>query len=206
MSNIDRTIAPIRPALTHLRQTDAHFQWQQWVANNKTILIAAAGVLAIVSIALLLASRYQAALPAGINSSQASGQSLTAPEPSSNVLAPFAQLTQEQAQQTAQDQLARFVELQMQLEQLFTNTEWAAESLTQAKETALLGDNYFQNENYRDAFSQYQSAADELLATIERGKNCGRLGHTTDHHQHRPIGPSSITTSIIPSARILPKR
>ena len=80
MSNIDRTIAPIRPALTHLRQTDAHFQWQQWVANNKTILIAAAGVLAIVSIALLLASRYQAALPAGIDSSQASGQSLTTPE------------------------------------------------------------------------------------------------------------------------------
>ena len=175
MSNIDRTIAPIRPALTHLRQTDAHFQWQQWVANNKTILIATAGVLAIVSIALLLASRYQAALPAGIDSSQASGQSVTTPEPSSNVLAPFAQLTQEQAQQTAQDQLARFVELQMQLEQLFTNTEWAAESLTQAKETALLGDNYFQNENYRDAFSQYQSAADELLATIERGKTAVAL-------------------------------
>ena len=169
MSKNHRPIAPIRPALTHLRQTDTDPWWQQWLSANKIVLVAAAGVIAIASIALGLASRYQTALPEGVIGQQGPRQSTTTSETKADALAPFAQLTQAQAQQTAQDQLARFVELQLQLEQSFTDSKWAAESLTKAKETALLGDTYFQNERYREAFSQYQSAGDELFATIERG-------------------------------------
>ena len=169
MSKNHRPIAPIRPALTHLRQTDTDPRWQQWLSANKIVLVAAAGVIAIASIALGLASRYQTALPEGVIGQQGPRQSITTSETKTDTLGPFAQLTQAQAQQTAQDQLARFVELQLQLEQSFTDSKWAAESLTTAKETALLGDTYFQNERYREAFSQYQSAGAELFAPIERG-------------------------------------
>ena len=66
MSKNHRPIAPIRPALTHLRQTDTDPRWQQWLSANKIVLVAAAGVIAIASIALGLASRYQTALPEGV--------------------------------------------------------------------------------------------------------------------------------------------
>ncbi|NCF33037.1 MAG: hypothetical protein GWP50_05650, partial [Proteobacteria bacterium] len=170
-----RSIATIRPALTHLSDNNAKPQWQrwrQWLDANKAVLVAAAGVLAIITVASLLASRYQAAAPIINNEQQkpSAFQSNTAQAPASETAAPFAQLSQEQAQQTAQDQLGRFVELQLQLEQLFANTNWAIESIAEAKETALLGDNFFQRNNYLEAFSQYQTAADQLAATIEQGK------------------------------------
>ena len=170
-----RSIATIHPALTHLSGNNAKPQWQrwrQWLDANKAVLVAAAGVLAIVTVASLLASRYQAAAPITNNEQQdlSAFQSNTAQAQAGETAAPFAQLSQEQAQQTAQDQLGRFVELQLQLEQLFANTNWAIESVAEAKETALLGDNFFQRNNYLEAFSQYQRAADQLAATIEQGK------------------------------------
>jgi negative regulator of sigma E activity len=143
-----RPIATIRPALTHLSGNNAKPQWQrwrQWLDANKAVLVAAAGVLAIVTVASLLASRYQAAAPITNNEQQdlSAFQSNTAQAPASETAAPFAQLSQEQAQQTAQDQLGRFVELQLQLEQLFANTNWAIESIAEAKETALWATIFF---------------------------------------------------------------
>lgn len=171
MSASQRPITPVQPALSHLRKARIQPQWQQWLLTNKIVLVASAGVLALVAVASLFASRYQAAIPdLAAATQQLAAQDSTSEPLTAPTAAPFAQLSAAQAQQTAQDQLARFVELQLTLEEKFTDTSWATDSVEQAKATALLGDSFFQNQNYREAFDQYQRAAAELALSIERGE------------------------------------
>ena len=166
-----RPITPVQPALSHLRKARTQPQWQQWLLTNKAVLVATAGVLAVVAVASLLASRYQAAIPdLAADTQQLAAQNTTSEPLTGPIAAPFAQLSAAQAQQTAQDQLGRFVELQLMLEEKFTSTSWATDSIEQAKATALLGDSFFQNQNYREAFEQYQRAAAELDLSIKQGE------------------------------------
>ena len=171
MQEIQRPIKSVRPALSHLQEVDAGQGWQDWLAANKPAVIAAVCIFSLLAVASLLASRYQFAPTVQAPNNQqtenisAGGDPIPADKP-----APFAQLTLEQAQQAARDELGRFVEQQLQLEQQFNVGEWASEAISGATDTALLGDEYFQTKDYFNALANYQRAADQIEKTIQLGQ------------------------------------
>ncbi|HCY04832.1 MAG TPA: hypothetical protein DHU16_05215 [Gammaproteobacteria bacterium] len=171
MQEMQRPINSVRPALSHLKEVDARQGWQDWLAANKPAVIASVCIFSLLAVASLLASRYQFAPPVQAPNNQqtrnipAGGDPTPADSP-----APFAQLTLEQAQQAARDELGRFVEQQLQLEQQFNVGEWATEAMGGATDTALLGDEYFQTQDYFNALENYQRAADQIEQTIQLGQ------------------------------------
>ena len=171
MQEIQRPIKSVRPALSHLKEVDARQGWQDWLAANKPAVIASVCIFSLLAVASLLASRYQFTPPVQAPNSQQTRNISTASDPTpADSPAPFAQLTIEQAQQAARDELGRFVEQQLQLEQQFNVGEWATEAMGGATDTALLGDEYFQTQDYFNALANYQRAADQIEQTILLGQ------------------------------------
>ena len=116
MQETQRPIKSVRPALSHLKEVDARQGWQDWLSANKPAVIAAVCIFSLLAVASLLASRYQFAPPVQAPNSQHTRNISTASDPTpADSPAPFAQLTIEQAQQAARDELGRFVEQQLQL-------------------------------------------------------------------------------------------
>lgn len=171
MQDLQRPITTIRPALSHLSAVDAQRGWQSTLAANKPAVIAAVCIFSLLAVASLLASRYQFEPSVQISSDpQTPSTSPVRNASSADTAAPFAQLTLEQAQQAARDELGRFVERQLQLEQNFSLGGWAAEAMVAATDAALLGDEYFQAQDYFQALANYQRAADQIEQTIQRGE------------------------------------
>ena len=171
MQEIQRTINSVRPALSHLQTAETQRTWQQWLTANKPAVIAAVCIFSLLAVSILLASRYQFAAPLAIsgNPKIPDGSPATA-QTADPTAAPFAQLTLEQAQQTARDELGRFVEQQLQLEERFNLGDWSTASMEGATDTALLGDEYFQTQDYLNALANYQQAADQIEQTIQLGQ------------------------------------
>ena len=86
--------------------------------------------------------------------------------------APFAAVQREQARAKAQEKLAEFVELQLQLEETMQVGTWGQAQLDKAKSLATEGDEQFLDERYPESLEAYDAAARELAALIEAG---GRL-------------------------------
>ena len=82
---------------------------------------------------------------------------------------PFEALLREQARTEAQDELARFVELEIELREAMQVETWAAEAYEAAKNLAHAGDESFVEERYTAAIDNYRSAADALEALIAEG-------------------------------------
>ncbi len=171
MQEIQRPINTVRPALSHLQATETQRGWQQWLTANKPAVIAAVCIFSLLAIAIPLASRYQLAAPLATTDNPQIPSNSPAPDQTTvPATAPFAQLTLEQAQQTARDELGRFVEQQLQLEQRFNLGDWSTASMEGATDTALLGDEYFQTQDYLNALANYQQAADQIEQTIQLGQ------------------------------------
>ncbi|MCB1686249.1 MAG: hypothetical protein R3E82_04530 [Pseudomonadales bacterium] len=83
---------------------------------------------------------------------------------------PFAALMREQAREGAQTELARFVELQIALEQEMQVGAWGKAELDAAKSEATRGDELFVAEQFERALEAYGSAADMLAALIDEGR------------------------------------
>ena len=58
-----------------------------------------------------------------------------------------------------------------------------------ATETALLGDEYFQTQDYLNALANYQQAADQIEQTIQLGQT-KLTSHRCGYICHQRIGPS----------------
>ena len=84
---------------------------------------------------------------------------------------PFEALRREQARTEAQDELARFVEREIELRETLSVEGWADAALEAAKERAHEGDEAFVGERYPEAIEQYRAAADALAALIADGQN-----------------------------------
>ncbi|MEZ5560785.1 MAG: hypothetical protein R3E86_19845 [Pseudomonadales bacterium] len=85
-------------------------------------------------------------------------------------LPPYQQVLREQARADAQAELARFVELQLQLEQQMTVGAWGADEYERAKSLAAAGDEAFVREQFEPALAGYRDATAALQALIERGR------------------------------------
>ena len=82
---------------------------------------------------------------------------------------PFEALRREQARTEAQDELARFVEREIELREAMQVETWAAEAYEAAKNLAHAGDESFVDERYTAAIDNYRRAADALEALIAEG-------------------------------------
>jgi len=85
-------------------------------------------------------------------------------------LPPFQHLQRQQAREQAQEELARFVELQIQLEEEMQVGAWGADDYQAAQDLATAGDEEFVREAFRESLASYEAAADALAALIERGR------------------------------------
>lgn len=84
--------------------------------------------------------------------------------------APFAALQRQQAREQASEMLARFVELQLQLEESMQVGAWGQAQLDNAKSLATEGDQHFLDERFEDSLAAYDAAAATLEALIETGQ------------------------------------
>ncbi len=98
---------------------------------------------------------------AGVNGDNALVQS---------VKAPFSSLSLSQAKEAAQTELGRFVELQIRLEDEFNVQAWGKQNIVAAKDQALIGDNYFIQENFEQAIDAYENAANQLAKLLSGAK------------------------------------
>lgn len=84
-------------------------------------------------------------------------------------LPPFQALLREQTREKAQEELARFVELQMQLENTMQVGQWGQAEFDQAKALATEGDEQFVNEAFEASLASYKAASDTLASLITTG-------------------------------------
>ena len=82
---------------------------------------------------------------------------------------PFAALRREQARTEAQDELARFVELEIALHEAMQVEGWADDAYDTARDLAHAGDESFVQERHAEAIEHYRSAADALQALTAEG-------------------------------------
>ncbi len=96
------------------------------------------------------------------------------PEPDSRIEAddappPFQALLRQQTREKAQQELARFVELQMQLEESMQVGQWGLDGLDEAKALATQGDEQFVEEDFEASLASYRAASDALAELIQTG-------------------------------------
>ena len=85
-------------------------------------------------------------------------------------LPPYQTLLRQQAREKAQDELARFVELQLQLEQQMQVGEWGLAAYDNAKILATAGDEQFLAEDFDASIASYQAASEALAQLIATGE------------------------------------
>ena len=84
-------------------------------------------------------------------------------------LPPFETVLREQTRKKAQEELSRFVELQIELENSMQVGEWGQEAFDAAKALATRGDEQFVAQDYDDSLISYHAAGDALVALISTG-------------------------------------
>lgn len=94
-----------------------------------------------------------------------------ADEEDDEALPPFQQLQRQQARESAQEELARFVELQIELEENMQVGAWGAETYDQAKRLAAAGDEHFVREQFQESVASYEAATQALEELIQRGRD-----------------------------------
>ncbi len=104
---------------------------------------------------------------AGVPAAAGEAQRQPAEQPG---LPPYQQLQRQQAREQAQKELARFVELQIELEENMQVGAWGRDDFDRAKGLAAAGDEAFLREQFQASIASYRAATDELAALIERGK------------------------------------
>lgn len=176
----EEEISPIRPKsvpLSHVdTPSDALTAGQPkrplpWLQIGAVVL-----VLALLSVVFFVVpdfieppvvTTYDAVPPTASDSQEAAEPGAAAAE--DETLPPFQALLREQTREKAQEELARFVELQMQLEETMQVGRWGQAELDQAKALATAGDEQFVAEAFEDSLASYKAASDKLAALISTG-------------------------------------
>lgn len=105
-----------------------------------------------------------------VTTSPTADPSVKGPAPAEEQLPPYQALQREQARQEAQDELGRFVELELHLRDTMQVGTWGQAGYDAAKEHALAGDEAFLRERFGPAIASYQAATRALAELIEEGE------------------------------------
>lgn len=172
----DEEFSPIRPKsvpLSHVEaDTSARIERRQRQLPWPQLLIALA-VAALLAVVFLVVPDFIEApvLTSHTPAVQDNRAKPAAAEPSASDEAPppFQALLREQTRKKAQEELSRFVELQLQLEETMQVGEWGATELDAAKALATEGDEHFLAEAFEASLASYRAAADALADLIRSG-------------------------------------
>lgn len=176
----EEEFSPIRPKSVPLRHVDTPSDAEPQRAPRKPLPWLQIGAAALVVTLLAtvffvvpdfieppVVTTHDAAPPAGSDAQQAAETSAATDE--DEALPPFQALLREQTREKAQEELARFVELQMQLEETMQVGRWGQAELDQAKALATEGDEQFVAEAFEASLASYRAASDTLAALITTG-------------------------------------
>ncbi|MGE0623112.1 MAG: tetratricopeptide repeat protein [Pseudomonadales bacterium] len=176
----EEEFSPIRPRsvpLSHVQAPDAVVPGQKARALPwKQLLIGTSVVVLLLLVFFVIpdlvgppvVTRHTAAEPAATDSpGEQSGRNGGA---ESDAPPPFEALLRQQTREKAQDELSRFVELQMQLENTMQVGTWGQADLDAAKGLATRGDEQFLAEAFEDSLASYRAASDALAALIATGE------------------------------------
>lgn len=168
----------IRPKAVRLSHTGSTRRGGTGTWRRLVVFLFLAGAAALVAALFVLAPRFVTPVATGNGSGQetpVAGKTAESNEAAQTTVPrrteppPFEALRHQQARTEAQDQLARFVELELELREAMQVESWAAAAYDGAKNLAHEGDEYFVSERYAQAIASYGAAADALAALIEDG-------------------------------------
>ena len=167
---------PIRPRAVPLSHAGAVRRRRRFDSRRLLVYLFLTLAGALVFALFVLAPQYLAPVPAGNDGSPSAATETATPadeRPRASARPseppPFEALRLQQARTEAQDELARFVELEIELRQAMQVESWAAESYDAAKNLAHAGDESFVGERYAAAIESYRAAADSLQVLIAEG-------------------------------------
>jgi tetratricopeptide (TPR) repeat protein len=169
-------IRPKSVPLSHTQTNSARPGQRPSLSNLVWILAAGVGIMLLLAVFLVVPELVKPDPDAPVTVVAPAGNP-TDPQPSTPAQvplnddspAPFAAVQREQARAQAQEKLAEFVELQMQLEETMQVGAWGQAQLDEAKSLATQGDEQFLDERYPEALQAYDAAAVELAALIDTG-------------------------------------
>lgn len=110
-----------------------------------------------------------ATVEAAAESTSSVGQS-TGEQPPTRAIQPFKDAQLARAKQQAEDELATFVELQIELEEKLQIATWGQSSYDEVKDTATRGDAQFVERDFEAALNSYRAATKALTALRDRGE------------------------------------
>ena len=167
----------IKPKAVRLSHTGSARPHRQGEWRKLLVYLFLAGAAALVVALFVLAPRF--VTPVATENGTGAGTPLagkanppgngTAAIPPPSGPPPFEALRRQQARTEAQDALARFVELEIELREALRVESWNAEAYDGAKDLAHAGDESFVGERYAQAIADYHAAADTLAALIDDG-------------------------------------
>ena len=167
---------PIRPRQVPLSHAGTVREGRRIDSRRLLVYLFVALAGAAVFALFVLAPQYLAPVPPGDGAGESAATGNARPSQESSRAAsrpaeppPFEALRRQQARTGAQDELARFVELEIELREAMRVESWAAESYDAAKDLAHAGDESFVAERYAAAIESYRAAADALEALIAEG-------------------------------------
>lgn len=194
-------IQPKAVPLTHASQTASGApQWRTWLLG---VLIALAALL--VALLFILAPSLVQPIKLPIPASPTATPEPAAPKPQRDDRPPpFQTLRLEQARAQAQNQLARFVELELQLREELHMGDWGQADYDNARDLALAGDEAFLAERFDPAIDQYRQAADALAALIESGHQRFATALAAAREAVRDRRPDAANASLAEAAAIKP--
>ena len=159
-------IQPKAVPLTHAGQPTGNGPRRR----NWLLVVLTSGAAALVALLFTLAPTLVEPIKLPTPPPQPATNDPTAPRTSrDDQLPPFQALRLEQARAAAQDQLARFVELELKLRDELQMGAWGQTGYDSAQDLALAGDEAFTAEKFDQAIDQYRQAADALETLIQSG-------------------------------------
>ena len=146
---------------------------EQSAATRRLGLIAALGA-AVVALGVVFFVVPDLVAPPASTPMATTPDAPNAPSPASSTsdseLPPYQTLLREQARQQAQDELARFVELQLTLEDQMQVGDWGMDDYDLAKTLATAGDEEFLREEFDASIASYKAASAALTKLIATGE------------------------------------
>lgn len=170
----EEEISPIRPRSVPLSHVEAAAPARSPATRSLPWIkvLAALAALALLAVVFLVVPGLVAP-PAVTIAPSGAGKPLpgdSGPSADSDRPPPFEALLREQTREKAQQELSRFVELQIRLEQSMQVGVWGQTELDGAKALATRGDEQFVAEAFEASLASYRAAGDALAELIRTGE------------------------------------
>ena len=153
----------------------SHLETDQRKRNvpDKRVFAVAASVVALGMLIywLVLDNTSEPTISVATKTTQALNNTTPQQTRNDNSPAPFAATQRELMRTKAQEALASFVELQLELQDSMKVQEWGQTELDEAMALATEGDLHFSEERYPSSLEAYKHAAEKMASLLEDGNN-----------------------------------